>query len=289
MAPTPAVAADQPLAENAENVTAYAGIAIWSHAEVDVFHRLRVIRNGVVSDLPVSRSQAPFDADIGPGPDGDPVAVYARCGSVDRCDVYSYDLTTGDERRIPQLARANCEETAPSIWKGRIVAARKGKGCRTAGIYSLSGGKLELLRRTGSTSVDGTDIRDKRLVWVGGGFSIGLLDLTGRKKERTLYRDPPGEGEGTVVGSAAFGSEGRVHHVWSSYLEGDPTRYAILRRGPRDCERANRAYTVPADTNAPGIDSVAVDGGDLYYVQAGTLYRAADPPLRYSACRRDQR
>ena len=117
-----------------------------------------------------------------------------------------------------------------------------------------------------------------------------MLDAIGRKKEEELYRDPAGEGEGTVVASATFGDDGRVYHVWSYYLEADPTRYTILRRGPSandECERANREYVVPADTEAPGINSVAVDGDDLY--SAGGHAHQATDPLSWSACAGDQR
>ena len=287
--PTTAGAADGPLAENAENVTAFDGIQVWSKPE-GYYNRLRIRRDGVVSNVPVRRSKAEFDPNIGPGPDGRPTVVYSRCGVVDRCDVYSYDIQRGVERRVPKLARRDCEETAPSIWKGRIAVGREGKGC-TPGVYSLRRGKLKLLRKTGSTFINATDIRGTRVAWVGSGFVIGVLDATGRRKEAELYRDPAGEGEGTVVASATFGDDGRVYHAWSYYLEADPTRYAILRRGPAaddPCERANREYIVPADTDAPGINSVAVDGDDLYYVQAGTLYKATDP-LSWSACAPDQR
>jgi hypothetical protein len=287
----PAQAADTPIADGAENVNAHAGITIWSHEVSELDHRLMVRRaDGTVGELPVASSRLAYDPDLGPGPNGETTAVYSRCWS-GGCNIYAYDFEANRERRVKPLSRFQCDEARPSIWRTRIVAERSGDNCRTRGIYALDTrtGKLKLLRKTGSTSVDGTDIRRTDVVWVGSGFFIGLLDATGRKRERSLYRDPPGEGEGTVVGSAAFGSEGLIHHVWAYYLEGDATRYAILRRAPRDCERANRSYTTPADTDARGIDSVAVDGEDLYYVQAGTLYRATDPPLRYSACSRDQR
>src|SRR5687767_975255 len=157
--PAAAGAADQPLAENAENLTAYHGIQVWSQSE-GYYNRLRIRRNGVVSDLPVKRSKAEFDPNIGPGPDGRPMVVYSRCAVVDRCDVYSYDLVKGVERRVPELARRDCEEVAPSIWKRRIAAGRSSNGrrCGAPGVWTLSGGKkLKLLRKT-DAFVNSTDI-----------------------------------------------------------------------------------------------------------------------------------
>jgi hypothetical protein len=87
----------------------------------------------------------PFDADLGPDPNGDTVAVYSRCGREPGhagppgnaiivnfpdwrtgrgCDLYEFNFTTFRETRVASANGARSSEFLPSIWKTKIAFAR---------------------------------------------------------------------------------------------------------------------------------------------------------------------
>ena len=100
--------------------------------------------------LPIaSRLGVPFDIDLGPDEDGDVVAVYSRCApepdlvrvretfgarvfstpypayTAGRgCDIYRYDLDTGQETRLEGASTAQASEVLPAIWRDQIAFAR---------------------------------------------------------------------------------------------------------------------------------------------------------------------
>jgi hypothetical protein len=91
-------------------------------------YRLAVIAGGAPELLPVAPQTIPFDVDVGPGPDGRPLLVYARCTNVAGplrfgCDLYRYSFTTRAETPIAG-ANTSLEEIAPTVWKDQVAFAR---------------------------------------------------------------------------------------------------------------------------------------------------------------------
>jgi hypothetical protein len=87
-------------------------------------YRLSTWHQGKTRDLPVPRSSRPFDADVGPDSDGHPSAVVSLCR--DSCDLFVIGFAPGD--RLRPVRNANTgdhDEFAPSVWKGRLVFARR--------------------------------------------------------------------------------------------------------------------------------------------------------------------
>ena len=112
------------------SVDSWGGVIAYSQFDTtDYQFRLAVIRGGVQELLPVAAQSVPFDLDVGPGPDGKPTLVYARCpiatGSpyATGCDLYRYSLSTAAEAPIAG-ANTSSEEVAPSIWKDEIAFVR---------------------------------------------------------------------------------------------------------------------------------------------------------------------
>jgi len=118
-------------------IAAHAGRVVWSVRTGDEF-RLMTWANGTVTDVPVPSRPVPFDVDLGPGPDGDPVAVYSRCRTEGAaggfniasylagrgCDIYMYDFEAGRERRVAEVSSPGGSEAWPTIWRSKLAFAR---------------------------------------------------------------------------------------------------------------------------------------------------------------------
>jgi len=65
----------------------------------------------------------PFDADIGPGPDGSAVIVYARCAKR-ACQLFRTTPAGGAETPVAGATSRDGSETAPTVWRGRLAFAR---------------------------------------------------------------------------------------------------------------------------------------------------------------------
>jgi hypothetical protein len=72
---------------------AYGEVIAWSSYDVlaKTFH-LELLRGGQAITPAIATSPTPVDLDVGPGPDGAPLVVYARAG-----DLFQYDPATGLE------------------------------------------------------------------------------------------------------------------------------------------------------------------------------------------------
>ena len=121
-------------------VAAYGGVLLWSARDPATGAWALVSRvDGVVQRLPVAQRRVPFDADLGPGPDGGVVAVYSRCAREPPpgsgfaptlynrgrgCDLFLFDFATSTERRLANASAPNASEFFPTIWRGTLAFGR---------------------------------------------------------------------------------------------------------------------------------------------------------------------
>ena len=203
-------------------VTTYDGRVVWSSFDpASGRYFLMSWSEGRSERLPVRPRAVPFDADLGPGPDGSVNVVYSRCAQEppgadrsellppyargERCRLWRYSFAARQERRIRRTANV-ASEFLPSIWGDRVAFVdRTGPAGERPSlqthIRSLDARKPDRLvpiRRThfarGAESADivRLDLRGKRLLsaWDYGGVRC--------------RRDPPGEFRTTPSASEIF-------------------------------------------------------------------------------------
>lgn len=107
-------------------LSAYGGVLVWSqYSPRTKRFRLMARRGGRTERLPVPSSPDPLDLDLGPGPDGRPVAVYSRCARGGfACDVFRYSFARRAERRVESVSTATSSERLPTVWRDRLGFAR---------------------------------------------------------------------------------------------------------------------------------------------------------------------
>ena len=143
----PAARADQTIATVARPtpISAYGGRVVWSSYQPGRGFVLTTLVNGMVSEVPVAPRPVPFDADLGPAPNGGATVVYSRCRHEPTlhhgfpgnaltllpewqtgrgCDLYRFDFGSGRERHISRASTRRASEFLPSVWKGRLAFAR---------------------------------------------------------------------------------------------------------------------------------------------------------------------
>ncbi len=125
---------DTPLASHGD-------VLVWSSFDATSRrYSLRAYFGGEVEDLPVRPRSVPFDADVGPGPDGKVTVVYSRCrhetpvrgADVQQealprngCRLWRYRLGDRREHLVRRASiRSRFSEFRPSIWGRRIAFAR---------------------------------------------------------------------------------------------------------------------------------------------------------------------
>jgi hypothetical protein len=269
---------------SAKNVSAYGGAQAWSRRAPTGEYRLVVRQAGVVRDAAVSPFSHPVDADLGPGRRGGVVAVYTRCSSSRRCDLFQLSLGSGRERRLRSLAGGR-PKFVPSTWRGRYVfgrAARVFGGAtpsrtrrfRRAGVFKTS--RLgQLTRRLPY----GTDLRGRRVAYITNpwGLSSVRTQLFGRRRR------------GRDCELKAFANrDSSEEHYFSPVLHGDYVYWleddngapvaddapdggvasVHRRRLPsRRCRQRGdeRSAAFHAHPKYKGPDAIAIDRGYLFY------------------------
>ena len=73
----------------------------------------------------IAAAHQPFDANIGPGPSGTPVIVFARCHTAGRCRLMRTTDEGSTETPIRGSAGVNGYEHSPAVWGTRLVFARR--------------------------------------------------------------------------------------------------------------------------------------------------------------------
>jgi len=154
-----ASAAEQTLAVEQEPfiADAYRGLIAWSSYDAgSETYRLRALRDGRPLAVNVAPSRMPFDLDVGPGPDGRPLVVYARAG-----DLFQFDGAT--ESPLAEV-NSSLQESQPSI-RGNALAFARQRGKRdTPVLYVRSGGDTNRQPRPRTaTGLEGVELSARGL------------------------------------------------------------------------------------------------------------------------------
>ena len=125
-------------------VRAWAGTAVLSVLDPTTGRYALATQRGTApaQALPgVAPAAEPFDADIGPGPGGAPVIVFARCRAKDRCHLAQTTPAGGTETPITGSAATAGWESAPTVWGSRLAFARHyARGSRRVYVRPLNAG-----------------------------------------------------------------------------------------------------------------------------------------------------
>jgi hypothetical protein len=174
----PAGAAEEELAASPGRIMAdaYAGRIVWAQlAPSTGLWELVEHRDGKVRLLRGADAfKEPVRLDLGPGPDGKPVAVYARAGKL-----FLYDFAKRAERALVEFGTGSL----PSIWRGQMVFARREGGVSSLWLGKLGTGRLAKLPGGPAGEVAGvvaTELRGSRVVYV-------WSSRTGDRTETGLY------------------------------------------------------------------------------------------------------
>lgn len=191
--------------EGVTSIDAYGGYVVWSSLDSATDRwSLRVLVGGQVQSIPVAPRPVPFDVDLGPGSDGDPVAVYSRCrreidpagnvGALTRlaggggCRIFLYSFATRTEVALPIL-NSKTSEFTPAIWKDRLtVFAKSGASApvtlRTRAVHERTRG-LRLPAGSpgrGTRPVD-VDLRGRRVAFTWQGVEGDPCSNDGRSED----------------------------------------------------------------------------------------------------------
>lgn len=131
--------------------------------------RLVTLEKGKVVQTRAPASTHPFRLDVGPGPDGKPVAVYPRCEAVAECDLYLYDFERRRQRHLKKLSTDDASESLPTIWKKWIAFSRRSGGVSTMYRARLNGRELQVLpsgQQVGPSGPIAMEMRRRRVAFV---------------------------------------------------------------------------------------------------------------------------
>jgi hypothetical protein len=280
---------------SASNVSAYGGILAWSQRNPAGGYLLFARVAGVASQLPVPPSRIEFDPDLGAGRGGGVVAVYQRCGGP--CGTYEYSFTSGQERRLPSIEAQGCRVVGLSAWRGTLAFVRRGYHCRRPGLFvRRPGHRVRRLRRVTPQYGFQTDTDGRVVVFANPAESrVRSIPLKGGRGHK-LFHDGAESGDVDVFLQSPT-IDGRYAY-WLDVEEGvdgnTADLYRALRRSGRGCRLDERDYAsvtpappipIPADDLPLSPDSLAVDGGTVYYSRYGLFQIDPAPSFaKHSGC-----
>jgi hypothetical protein len=187
------------------------------------------------------------DLDLGPGRDGRPVAVYARCAR--SCDVFRYDIARGREQRVAGASAPGVDERLPSVWGSRIAFAREGD--------VVVRDEARRSRRIVARRADPDDLElgPKHLAWAaleeqGEGEAV-VLRLRGLASGRERALAVGFIGEATATGFGALTFDATTLHWQSRRRVG--CRVLAPAFAHYDVRRDRRARAVPAAAAPPAV------------------------------------
>ncbi len=263
---------------------AYGGRIAW--AQLDAATKkweLVEHHEGKLRRLPVDAFSGPVRLDLGPGPEGGVVAVYAREGKL-----HLYDFATRKERELVEFGFG----MLPSVWRGELFFAR-----RTAGRFDLWRGKFGTGRLaklpggpvSGTSGPIATEMRGSRVVYVwssrgkGGFTQTELYEVVGNQAVRRDRTGSGGASSSTFVTPEISGS--RVYYGRTSVGSGsgNQLRRVSLEDGRVEAVRSPMAALVTAVwTGASFLLSRVEPGGETGVGECGMR---GEKPLSASVCR----
>lgn len=287
------------------SVSAYDGRIVWSSFDPATDEHRLMTRTaiGTPQRVPVPPSPTSFEADLGPGPRGSVVAVYARCEP--DCDIVMFDFATGRERPVPGAASPRYSESAPTVWRDGVAFARVRRArqrvphVRLVSLThprrarALPGGSRACLRaRIGPCrriAVGDLELSARRLaiIWIHDLNEVRRFELlSGRlaRRPRVLARTS----HGALSSSAFFGlsySSGYLHFGFSRFGSGASTsRFVRARLDTGALEDADAPFQLlGAARDSTGTYYSMTDGEFECDPQTpeppGCHVRVADPPV----------
>jgi hypothetical protein len=281
-------------------ISAYGGRLVWSAFNPSTQDNRLMTRlgGGPVEAVPIPPTPTPFEADLGPGPDGHVVAVYPRCEP--GCDIWSFDFSTGREAKVPGASSPRFDEFPATIFKDRIAFARRRiPQQRTPELILLDGGRRRALprgaerncfgrgkRRTCEPAdrVDAADLQLSAsrlaLVWTrteGDGRQREVLSSKIGKRPAVVARSSSGALSDGELFTPSYAGD-FLYFGFSRFGDGPSrARYVRARLGSGKLE----------DAVAPNIiTGVAVDGGRTYYALQENEFPSCegDPPTGSTLC-----
>ncbi|HEY4099181.1 MAG TPA: hypothetical protein VGM33_26900 [Baekduia sp.] len=142
------------------SISAYGGWVVWSEQDPDGAWALVAWHDGAKVRLAAARRSVPFDADVGPGPDGRPTVLFSRCATEasgitqtpwavsQGCRLRALDPATGVERAAGVPRPAGASDSTPSRWRGRIAFQRRipGDAVSQVMVYDIKTHRTRTLR-----------------------------------------------------------------------------------------------------------------------------------------------
>jgi hypothetical protein len=282
---TASAADDIPTAANTP-VREYNGTIVFSVQDAGRFF-LTIQRPGRDPErLPVAPRGVPFDADIGPDPDGNPELVYSRCADDAHhtgCDLDILSLAVGATERPVANANASEPDLDPTLWKGRIAWTRIYSGGPVVYTKTLTAPRSQPSKRlpgvptqrngspTTNPTVDALELYGTHLAQ---SVTYGCQGCTGIDTVELRMADTSSAGAEQV----AFGASGLSGQSWigPSFHDGmlgfyksclgDPSGCNGNIGGPFRYRYGNRTYT--KSTGPHRVDGFA-DAGDALWELLG--------------------
>ncbi len=303
--PTGALGADEVISPDptATDVSGFGDALVWSRQAGPGRYRLVQRRAGSIGDAPVRPFRHTVDADLGPGANGGVVAVYARCRTSRRCDLFELDLDAGRERRLRSLSSERRVELAPSGWRGRHVFTRAARfstrereftsfgivGHRRGGLFK----DPPLLRISRSLPFE-TDLRASRAAFRVGTASVGgdtaivvkRFRRSGRGRACRIVRgagmDGLGEDDEVVTSPVLRGGFVYWAHTRSPGRFSEPVAASTSIRRARVPNRRCRSGGAEEESRdivvgPTAFPSIALAGGRFFYTSEEGVKQATDP------------
>ncbi len=296
----------------ATKVATFDGLTVWSARDEDGAYRLvaDARSDGDPRAVEVAPRAVPFDVDLGPGPQGSPLAVYSRCRREPRptratapmpayatgggCELFAYDFARGAERRVPTGTSAAGSRFLPSIWREQIAFAHvdpAGTGMPDLYVRSLDSDAPARRQRGGPRGGDGLpgptslDLYGRRLAFAWSWSEDG--------RGRTEMRLDTVGGDGLLIDSAAWRrsvarftgpsiSRGRVFYGARRTLQRGGTLRSLstslhrYRISDRKMARAEAPAFLVSTARSEQITVLATGDGDDHAVQV--LRRGDEQP-----------
>jgi hypothetical protein len=210
LAAAPAAAEERLAVESAPfTADAYGDVIAWSSYDAAAkTYSLRVLRAGQPVTPRVEPSGKPFDLDVGPGPDGAPLVVYARAG-----DIFQFDPATGLEQPLAEV-NTRAIESGPSLHRNALAFVRDVH--RKPVVYLRKGGDTRRQPRPRfkhTLVVDGLELSARGLFVTYRTDIVPtcctratLYRVVGGKLRRVFYVSSGGANFGQIVSPTVFGS-----------------------------------------------------------------------------------